>query len=224
MVVSIFEYMTNRIPREACVRLVPAPREDLCLAFADTRYWRGSEPPIETLQSFADVLAWCETEKSLDRTATAKLQKWGERRKRDAAALFSEVVDAREALYRLFSATALGGTVSGKDVETLNRLLEGTPGRTHVIVAGVGTMWRLPPALPAAASLLAPVLWSAGDLLTGARLTRVRQCVNEKCRWLFLDDSKSSTRRWCSMSSCGNRAKAHRHYLRRTKPGDETAG
>ena len=29
-----------------------------------------------------------------------------------------------------------------------------------------------------------------------------------------LDKSKSSNRRWCSMSACGNRAKAHRHYLR----------
>jgi predicted RNA-binding Zn ribbon-like protein len=45
-------------------------------------------------------------------------------------------------------------------------------------------------------------------------LARVRHCANERCLWLFLDDSKSGTRRWCSMSACGNRAKAHRHYAR----------
>ena len=67
---------------------------------------------------------------------------------------------------------------------------------------------------PPAESLLAPVLWSAGDLLTGARRARVRQCANPRCLWLFLDDSKSGNRRWCSMASCGNRAKAHRHYAR----------
>jgi predicted RNA-binding Zn ribbon-like protein len=42
----------------------------------------------------------------------------------------------------------------------------------------------------------------------------VRECANDKCLWLFLDDSKNGTRRWCSMSACGNRAKAHRHYAR----------
>ena len=47
------------------------------------------------------------------------------------------------------------------------------------------------------------------------RLARVRRCANDKCRWVFLDDSKSANRRWCSMSACGNRAKAHRHYARR---------
>ena len=64
------------------------------------------------------------------------------------------------------------------------------------------------------AALLAPALWSAGDLLTGPQLARVRECANDKCLWLFLDESKNGTRRWCSMSACGNRAKAHRHYLR----------
>jgi predicted RNA-binding Zn ribbon-like protein len=58
------------------------------------------------------------------------------------------------------------------------------------------------------------VLWSAGDLLAGARRARLRQCANPQCRWLFLDDSKAGTRRWCSMASCGNRAKAHRHYAK----------
>ena len=49
----------------------------------------------------------------------------------------------------------------------------------------------------------------------GERLDRVRRCANDVCLWLFLDDSKSGNRRWCSMSACGNRAKAHRHYARK---------
>jgi predicted RNA-binding Zn ribbon-like protein len=50
--------------------------------------------------------------------------------------------------------------------------------------------------------------------LVSKQLERVRQCSNPQCGWLFLDNSKSGNRRWCSMSACGNRAKAHRHYLR----------
>jgi predicted RNA-binding Zn ribbon-like protein len=64
--------------------------------------------------------------------------------------------------------------------------------------------------------MLAPIAWSAADLLTGPRAQRVRQCADEKgCGWLFIDESRAGTRRWCSMGECGNRAKARRHYLRR---------
>ena len=43
---------------------------------------------------------------------------------------------------------------------------------------------------------------------------RIRRCTNDDCLWLFLDESKNGTRRWCDMASCGNRAKARRHYLK----------
>ena len=65
-----------------------------------------------------------------------------------------------------------------------------------------------------AVGLLSPVLWSAADILVSADLKRLRQCANKRCLWLFFDDSKNRTRRWCSMQACGNRAKAQRHYLR----------
>ena len=216
--------MTDLISHKTRARLVPAPREDLCLGFANTRFWRGSEQPTEALGSFADVVAWCEAAKLLDRTSTVRFQRWGARGKGEAAAVFDEVIAAREMIYRLFSATASGGAVVDADIEMLNRLLERAPGRADVTIAEAGNMWRLPPATATSASLLAPVLWSAGDLLVGDHLAKVRLCANEKCRWLFLDDSKSGTRRWCSMSSCGNRAKAHRHYMRRTQSGGEAAG
>lgn len=205
-------------------RLVSAPREDLCLDFANTRYWRGTAPPSETLHGFADLIAWCEAAGSLDRASAAELLSWGARHHDQAAALLDETIAAREAIYGLFAAAASGHAAASADIATLNRLLEDTAGRTSVVVAQAGNMWRLPPAAPQIASLLAPVLWSTGDLLVGRHLQKVRLCANEKCGWVFLDDSKSGTRRWCAMSSCGNRAKAHRHYMRKTKPERAAAG
>jgi predicted RNA-binding Zn ribbon-like protein len=221
MVVSMLRCMTAPTRRHAQARPVPAPREDLCLEFANTRYRRRVAEPTETMSGLADLLAWCETAKSLDRAMVAALGAWAQRHKGDAAHLFEDAIAARETIYRLFSATASAEAVSNADIEALNRLLEKAPGRTNAAIAEAGNAWRLPPAAPAAASLLAPVLWSAGDLLVGDRAGRVRLCANEKCGWLFLDDSKSGTRRWCSMSSCGNRAKAHRHFLRHARPAVE---
>lgn len=41
---------------------------------------------------------------------------------------------------------------------------------------------------------------------------RLRACANDECRLFLLDRSRSGTARWCSMSECGNRMKARRHY------------
>jgi predicted RNA-binding Zn ribbon-like protein len=56
------------------------------------------------------------------------------------------------------------------------------------------------------------VSWAAADLLTRAPLERVRACPGDVCGWLFLD--RTGRRRWCSMSSCGNRAKVRAHAER----------
>jgi predicted RNA-binding Zn ribbon-like protein len=37
----------------------------------------------------------------------------------------------------------------------------------------------------------------------------VRTC--DRCGWFFLDTSRGRRRRWCSMQTCGNRAKASRY-------------
>ncbi|MCL4370559.1 MAG: CGNR zinc finger domain-containing protein [Chloroflexi bacterium] len=62
--------------------------------------------------------------------------------------------------------------------------------------------------------MLWPVARSAGELLTSSELGRVRKCAGYPCGRLFLDTSRNQSRRWCDMKSCGNLAKARRHYAR----------
>ncbi|HYH51840.1 MAG TPA: CGNR zinc finger domain-containing protein, partial [Acidimicrobiia bacterium] len=33
-------------------------------------------------------------------------------------------------------------------------------------------------------------------------------CRQPDCRWAYYDESRNRSRTWCSMESCGNRAKA----------------
>jgi predicted RNA-binding Zn ribbon-like protein len=65
------------------------------------------------------------------------------------------------------------------------------------------------PAVRAAASFL--------DLLEQAP-ERIRQCQHPVCVLWFYDTTRNATRRWCSMATCGNRAKAQRHYHRARQP------
>lgn len=173
--------------------------------------WRGSAP-AESLQGLPDLFTWLASTKALPERAVAEFQRWFDAHPADAAIVFGEAIEIRETIYRLLrSAAAL--TPASEDLRRFNRVLSEVAPRAHLDRADGGFGWRIE-ARPTAAGMLAPVIWSAADILAGPDSPRVRECANERCLWLFLDDSKNGTRRWCSMQSCGNRAKAHRHYLR----------
>ena len=175
-------------------------RPDLCLEFANTRYWRGQPAPTETLNAPEDLAAWTTANEGL------KLAKPPVRRE------FERALEVRELIHRLFDAHAQEKTPAARDVEALNEALAEAPTRTTLKRERGSYAWDVDMRSGTALALLAPVLWTAGDLLAGPRLDRVRRCANPECGWLFLDDSRAGKRRWCSMQSCGNRAKARRHY------------
>lgn len=71
--------------------------------------------------------------------------------------------------------------------------------------------WR--PLSPEA--LLLPLAEAMGDLICRHGFEEVKICENPTCTLWFYDVSKNHTRRWCSMSVCGNRAKAAAHRARK---------
>ena len=56
------------------------------------------------------------------------------------------------------------------------------------------------------------VVDAAAGLLTSDKVKEVKSCPS--CGWFFLDTSKNSSRRWCSMRMCGSAVKARRYYYR----------
>ena len=199
--------------------LVSAVGEDICLGFANTLTWRGSAAPVETLADFAALLAWVQASAALPSPAGRELARWGDEHPLKAAQVFAEAIVLREAIYCIASALACGEPIRGQDFAALSRAVAQAPVRQQLVRASVGYAWRIElgkvgRAGVSAATLLAPVLWSAADLVVGGARRRIRRCANDACLWLFVDASKNGTRRWCDMASCGNRAKARRHYLK----------
>ncbi|WP_372443637.1 CGNR zinc finger domain-containing protein [Nucisporomicrobium flavum] len=56
---------------------------------------------------------------------------------------------------------------------------------------------------------LRPVVHAAVQLLTTGALDRIKRCGG--CRFLFSDESKNRSRRWCSMDDCGTAEKSRRY-------------
>lgn len=182
--------------------LLAAPPDDACLDFVNTRYWRGRARPTEALDSPAALCRWAGSAPLLGGLSEAEAGLW-----------YDGLIALREALFRLLAAAAEGEAPAAVDLARFNAALAQAPARKCLAEGGDRYALEAPARSPAV--LLAPVLWSAADLLAGRRRTHLRQCANPECRWMFLDDSKSGNRRWCQMSACGNRAKARRHYEKR---------
>jgi predicted RNA-binding Zn ribbon-like protein len=188
------------------------PRRDLCLDFVNTLMWRGSAP-TETLHNVGELLNWAAAAGTLPQRADGDLIGWCAAHPTPAAAIFADALEIREVIYRLLRSAASGKPPARDDLQRLNHELGKAPPRTILDHTGSSFGWRVD-VKPTVPGILAPVLWSAADILVSADLKRLRQCANKRCLWLFFDDSKNRTRRWCSMQACGNRAKAQRHYLR----------
>jgi predicted RNA-binding Zn ribbon-like protein len=154
----------------------------------------------ELLKTPSDILTWCASAGLFEDVPSLA--------EASASGLVSEVQAVREQVWAVFSAIARGEAVP---TEPFGALLEraGTGVRAeHVQQIGpaldrFSADWTAPGAIPTVLSLLAV------HALSVLPPDRVRACG--RCGWLFLDSSRGGRRRWCSMSTCGNREKASRH-------------
>ncbi len=189
----------------------------LCLDFANTVSGKRLREPVERLRIWSDLVSWGLQTRAVGEELARRLDADGQRRPGEAAAALRRALELRETLFRIFRAIAERTEPAAEDLDLLDAIL--SRARSHEKLVRAGARYRL--AFPEGTAGLDAVIWqvarSAAELLTSAELARVRICGAtpvDGCGWLFLDETRSGTRRWCSMKDCGNRAKARRHYRR----------
>ena len=119
--------------------------------------------------------------------------------------------DLREAIYAL--ASRKGGGRMKEARQTLNQIAAGSPALPQFKSDGTAVLTG-----PASA-LLVSLAREAVQLFGSDMADLVRKCQAPICALYFIDTSRKGDRRWCSMSGCGNKAKAakFRQRQRRSK-------
>jgi predicted RNA-binding Zn ribbon-like protein len=187
----------------------------LCLDFANTLGDRPDESPHEEdLHTYADLVAWSEAAGILSTDDAAEMEREAARRPADAERAFAAVIALREAIYRLFSAIAARAEPPVDDLDAVNRAIATATAHGHLAPVHGHFHWQWEHDASVLDSMIWPVAWSVAELLLSEELHRVHECAGPDCGWLFMDTSKNGSRRWCSMETCGNRAKARRHRAR----------
>jgi predicted RNA-binding Zn ribbon-like protein len=184
----------------------------LCLDFVNTVNWRGRPTaPEDRLTGYDELVFWAWRAGALGRREREALLREGRRRPEAAGRALARAVELREAGARLL---ARGGPTQQADLALVNRLLARAPQRGALERAGEEFRWASEARPLELEAPLWPIVWSFADLLASDRRERVRTCGDPECGWMFVDESRAGSRRWCSMEGCGNRNKARRHYAR----------
>jgi predicted RNA-binding Zn ribbon-like protein len=195
----------------------------LCLDFANTVDGRSGDHPVQYLSGYSDLVRWSVRTDVLAEEQAARLLARAAQSPEAGEAVFRHALALREALYRVFAATLAGQHPAAADLEAVNAILADAMSRARLDWAGGTLTWGWPDESGALDRMLWPIVRSAAELLTSPDLARVRECPGADCDWLFLDTSKNHSRQWCAMDTCGNRAKARRHYARRRSDSEANA-
>jgi len=172
---------------------------NLALDFANTISWRGTANETDHIATREGLARWAEEAGLLDEAiGRATL---GEQCLPVAHALRAAIRSVMEAV--------LAGRDAADDRSVLLTLLRDALSSAQA----AGTPARLSFADPCD-RIIGGVALAAVDLLRDERIARLKMCPRDDCHWLFLDLSKNGSRRWCSMESCGNRAKIEQHRRR----------
>jgi len=184
----------------------------LCLDFANTMEDRPDVHPEELLNSYNDLVSWGQQAQVLTEREAQRLVEAAARHPAEASRVLEQAVVVRETIFRIIKAVAEDASPGEVDLVALSAAVAGAQAHARIVPKEGGFIWDWAGNAGDMDRMLWPVVRSAADLLTSDELDDVRICASDTCNWLFLDTSKNHSRRWYDMKSCGNRAKARRHY------------
>lgn len=206
--------------------LGPGHRHDAsledALAFVNTLEF-SSQGSREDLDTVFDLLAWLRGRGLIHAETEEAVSPRGRADAAAAASLLERARSLRTAFRELIEAVAERRPAPGPALDCINDVLR----QSYVyelMPASVGVTVDHRHSADDTGGGLASLAAALVDGVTDGRPRRLKVCANDQCRWVFNDASNAGRRKWCDMTSCGNRAKARRHRERQRAGGESRPG
>jgi predicted RNA-binding Zn ribbon-like protein len=164
---------------------------------------RRLDKPEERLTTPADLDRWL----SLSRLSVVGAHA----RDRDLA----DARQLRESIYAALAASVEDRPIPRAAIAEINRWARRHPLRPQ-LTSRRDLRWFAERPVPQA---LAAIAAETVELLGGTLAPRLRKCADETCSLFFVDHSRASRRRWCSMERCGNKSKTRTYRTGQNRPG-----
>jgi len=188
----------------------------LCLDFSNTLGMHAGKMKPEFLRSYFDLAEWSNYAGIITEEEERALLRRAEKSPEQAEAVLQKALELRETIFRIFSSIAEDAVPSEKDLFLFNKKLSRMLRCSKLQITGSGIEWNIAGSKETLDWPLNAVIHSAFLLLTSDEWDKVKMCADERgCGWLFVDNSKNRSRRWCDMADCGNLAKQKRYHGRK---------
>jgi predicted RNA-binding Zn ribbon-like protein len=189
--------------------------DNLSLDFLNTQIVDDGKPK-DLLNNFEDFMEWSEALKLITPVESEKLiHDWA--RLSETKKFFTEVKEFRRALREMVEGITKIKAVKPSTIKMINTILNQGYGYHELVKTETGFEKRFRANFEKPQQLLIPIAESAADLISYANPKNIRKCEGRGCILYFHDTTKNHARRWCSMTACGNRAKAAAFYKRARK-------
>ena len=186
---------------------------------AEWWYWLGGRPSLDLVNTLRE--RW---NRKVETLVTPKdLEDWlvltevlSEPGALPRPVVFAEAHRLREAIDACVAAVLEGRELDPAVVSVIDKMLIYAGARPSLKI-GTDGMPEMDerPAADSPRRALGTIALDAAEMLGDPRQrARIRICASETCSARFYDRSPAGKRIWCSMSSCGNTAKARRHRAR----------
>jgi predicted RNA-binding Zn ribbon-like protein len=170
----------------------------------------------DRVQDYEDLARWGAYAGVIEEEEAARLLDLAAADPGEARRIHARAIEFREALFRILDRIGQGEATTASDRAILDREVAGALAHQRLVPHDGHFDWEI----VGDEGRMDRILWllaaDAADLLASDQLQRVKKCCGDHCEWVFVDESRNRSRRWCEMSDCGNRAK-QRRYQRRHK-------
>ena len=191
---------------------------NLVLDFTNTAEFHASKHPDEMLETYPDLLAWSLEAGILNQSEARALMMRAEKNPKESSKKFESVIALREIIYRMLSSAAKHEPIEASDLAGFNQFLSKTMLHSKISRSGEKFSWSWDEDGDPGERIQWTLVREAANLITSEEIKRIGECEDDRgCGFLFIDTSRNHSRRWCSMESCGNRAKAQRYYQKKSK-------
>lgn len=165
--------------------------------------------PTELLTSFGCVVRWAVTTGLLTRADAERLRS----QDLEVPGAADRIVEARERL-RTYLEQPRSKAARTALRSSVDQLLSMRTGTWRLRLQESGFACDFVPRVEKPRDLLGAVGFAIADFLGSGALERIKRCASNDCVLWFLDGSRNGSRHWCSMRTCGSRAKAATYYGR----------
>ncbi len=173
----------------------------------------GGAPDSEALHGYDDLLRWDRRMRLVDGNQAQRLEIAAARHPRLARAAFERAVQLRSDGYAVFEAIAAGRPAPADALDRLRAAA--TQALAEATLADADGRFTVGwPDTDDLDRAWWPVAHAGLELLVRGPLDRVKGCGG--CRYLFVDETKNRSRRWCRMEDCGTREKMRTYVARRS--------